>query len=91
MFHHEAAMHPTSFHVAATSSRQSRQPLQAAENPDALLLAQTVTALTGMSISTLYRKMAADQFVQPIRLGARCTRWRAGDVTAWLRAQTANA
>ncbi|MDZ5457897.1 helix-turn-helix transcriptional regulator [Azohydromonas lata] len=84
-------MRSPSFHIAATKPRQSRQPLQAAENPDALLLVQTVTALTGMSTSTLYRKMAADQFVQPIRLGTRCTRWRAGDVTAWLRQQAANA
>ena len=81
-------MHPTTFQEAATKPRQ-RQPLQAAENPDALLTVQTVTAITGLSTSSLYRKMAAGQFVAPIRMGARCTRFRAGDVTAWLRAQAA--
>lgn len=86
-------MHTKPSHVAATKlhQRQPRQPLQAAENPDALLTVQTVTAITGLSTSTLYRKMAARQFVAPVRMGARCTRFRAGDVTTWLRAQAAAA
>jgi len=33
----------------------------------------------------------AGSFVDPVRLGARCTRFRAGDVTAWIAAQVAAA
>lgn len=60
------------------------QPVEAALVPDALLRIQTVTALTGLSVSTIYRMVASKQFPEPRKLGARCTRWRAGDVTAWL-------
>jgi prophage regulatory protein len=68
---------------------RAQQPLHAAQVDDALLKCRTVQALTGLSEATIYRKVAAGLFPEPIRLGARCTRWRAGDVTAWLRAQTA--
>jgi prophage regulatory protein len=62
-----------------------RQPIEAATVPTALLRLQTVTALTGLSASTIYRMCAANTFPQPVKLGARCTRWRAGDVQAWLQ------
>jgi len=63
------------------------QTLQAALIPDALLRIDVVEHLTGLGESTIRRKMAAANFPQPIKNGARCTRWRAGDVTAWLREQ----
>ena len=67
------------------------QPLEAATMPDALLKVQTVTAITGLSASTIFRKTAAGQFPEPIRLGTRCTRWNSGRVCAWLAAQDAAA
>ena len=72
-----------------TSTPRARlsQPLHAAEFADALLTIATVRALTGLGRSTIYDKTGAGEFPQPVRLGARCTRWKAGDVTAWLRAQ----
>jgi prophage regulatory protein len=76
---------------AATRPKPPQQPLHAAQLEDALLKIQTVRALTGLSDATIYRRIAADTFPHPIRLGTRCTRWRAGDVTAWLRQQAANA
>ncbi|MBA3597951.1 MAG: AlpA family phage regulatory protein [Methylibium sp.] len=54
---------------------------------DALLKIGTVAAVTGSSPTSLYRWLEAGRFPQPIRLSSRCTRWRAGDVTAWLQAQ----
>ena len=65
------------------------QPLEAASLPDALLKIQTVTAITGLSPSTIFRKLAADppQFPEPVRLGTRCTRWKSASVRAWLAAQ----
>lgn len=67
------------------------QPLEAASLPDALLKIQTVAAVTGLSPSTIFRKLAADppQFPAPIRLGKRCTRWKSACVRAWLAAQVA--
>ena len=65
------------------------QPLEAASLPDALLKIQTVAAITGLSPSTIFRKLAADppQFPEPVRLGKRCTRWKSASVRAWLAAQ----
>jgi prophage regulatory protein len=62
------------------------QPLHAAQIADALLRLTTVQALTGLSKTTIYAKAATGELT-PIRLGRRCTRWKAGDVTAWLQAQ----
>ncbi|MEI7590191.1 MAG: AlpA family phage regulatory protein [Deltaproteobacteria bacterium] len=66
------------------------QPLSAAENPDALLQVTTVASLIGAGHSTVYSLIKRDpSFPKPIRRGLRCTRFRAGDVTEWLRAQAA--
>jgi prophage regulatory protein len=63
------------------------QPIAAAENADALLQVATVATLAGLGRSTIYRLVAEQKFPQPIKRGLRCTRFRAGDVTAWLKAQ----
>lgn len=63
------------------------QPLQAAQISDALLTLQTVQALTALGKTSIYQKVAQRTFPTPIRQGKRCTRWRAGDVQAWLQAQ----
>lgn len=65
------------------------QPLHALQIADALLKIQTVAAVTAISASTIFRKTAAGDFPEPVRLGSRCTRWRAADVRAWLAAQVA--
>lgn len=66
---------------------RSHQPLHAVQVAEALLRIPTVEAITGLSRSTIYAKLKAGEFVEPVRLGARCTRFRAGDVQAWLAAQ----
>lgn len=63
------------------------QSLEAANNPNALLRIGTVCTLAGLSRATIYRLMKASRFVEPVRLSARCTRFRAADVTAWLAEQ----
>ncbi|PTT86601.1 transcriptional regulator [Pelomonas sp. HMWF004] len=67
--------------------RQDLQPLHAVQIADALLRIKTVTQATGLSAATLYRKLAAGEFPEPVRLGTRCTRWKAADVRAWIQAQ----
>lgn len=66
-----------------------QQPLGAADNPDALLNVATVGALCGMGRSTILQAERDGKFPQAVRMGTRCTRWRAGDVTDWLQAQAA--
>lgn len=64
------------------------QPLHVAQIPDALLTLRTAAAVSGLSESTLYRKAASDAtFPKMVKLGARCTRIRAGDLTVWLASQ----
>ena len=68
-------------------NRAPAQTLQALHIPEALLKIQTVIAVTGLSESTIRRKVAEGKFPAPIKDGTRCTRWVAGDVTNWLRAK----
>lgn len=64
------------------------QPLHAAQIADALLKMRTAAAVAGLSEATLYRKAATDPtFPKLVKIGARCTRIRAGELTAWLAAQ----
>lgn len=70
---------------ATKPNRQHRQTVAAAQNPDARLKIQTVIELSGLSESSIRRKVAAGVMPAPIKDGIRCTRWVAADVTAWLR------
>lgn len=63
------------------------QTIQALHIPEALLKIQTVTAVTGMSESTIRRRVAEGKFPAPVKDGTRCTRWVAGQVSNWLRAK----
>ena len=45
-------------------------------------------ALLPFSAPTLWRKVKAGTFPQPLKLSARVTAWRVGDVRAWLQQQT---
>lgn len=81
-FRKEADTHDTTSHPHQCQPRQS---LHAAQIADALLKKEAVSEITGVSISTMYRWMAEGKFPSAVRLSSRCTRWRAGDVMAWLR------
>ncbi len=65
---------------------RTEQPLHAAQIHDALLKLQTVQALTGLGKTSIYERIKTGEF-KPVRLGSRCTRFRACDVQAWLQAQ----
>jgi len=45
-----------------------------------------VVALTGLSRSTIYAKMAAGNFPQRVALGARMTGWYEDEVKSWVKA-----
>ena len=65
------------------------QTLDSLKIPEALLRIRTVVAVTGLSESSIRRKVAAGQFPAPVKDGLRCTRWVAQSVTNWLRKQGA--
>lgn len=72
------------------AERVASQSAAASHNPDALLHIDTVCAIVGLSRTSIYDRMriaAPNAFPQPIRLSARCSRWRAESVTDWLKAQ----
>lgn len=45
-----------------------------------------VSALTGLGRTSIYKFVAAGLLPQPERRGTRCSRWRAADVLAALKA-----
>ena len=49
-----------------------------------LLTRPEVEELTSLSVSSIYRLMAASEFPRPIRIGQRAVRWRAADLSRWL-------
>lgn len=52
---------------------------------DALISASSFAALIDAGLSTIWRRAKDDpDFPQCIRLGKKCTRWRMGDVRAFL-------
>ena len=79
----------SSSNTPAKHTPHKTQPIAAADHPDALLQVATVATLTGRGKSTLYAMVRNRKFPAPLKSGLRCTRWRAGDVTAWLKAQVA--
>lgn len=76
----------------ATSTKQPRaeQSLDVLQLQDALLRMQTVTQATGLSVTTIYRKVAAGELPM-VKMGKRCIRFRAADVRAFIQAQGVSA
>lgn len=50
-----------------------------------------VPAPLPFSANTLWRKVKAGEFPQPVKLGPRITAWKVGSVRAWINSQTATA
>ena len=68
--------------------RPGDQPLHVTQLTDALLRLKTASNVSGLSIPTLYRKARTDpSFPRLVKMGPRCTRIRAGELMAWLKAQ----
>lgn len=53
--------------------------------PDRILRLAAVLDRTGLSRSTLYRKVDAGTFPKQVRIAERCTGWRESAVNEWLR------
>lgn len=57
----------------------------ALDTTDRILRIKTVLQLTGLSRSTLYRKVQRGEFPKQIKLSERCAGWRQSSVAAWMR------
>ncbi len=55
------------------------------DTPDRILRLNAVLDRTGLSRSTLYRKMQAGTFPKNIQISTRCAGWRESAVEAWMR------
>lgn len=56
----------------------------ASEPPDRILRLKAVLDRTGLSRSTLYRKIDEGTFPSQIRIAARCVGWRESAINTWL-------
>ena len=55
------------------------------EKPDRILRLPAVLERTGLSRSTMYRKIQEGTFPKQIALSTRCAGWRESAVSEWMR------
>jgi prophage regulatory protein len=55
------------------------------EPPERILRIGAVLQRTGLSRSTLYRKIQNGTFPQQVAISTRCTGWRESAVKAWIQ------
>lgn len=56
-----------------------------ANHPDRILRLPSVIERTGLSRSTVYRKIQERTFPKPLKISERCIGWRESDVVTWLQ------
>jgi prophage regulatory protein len=54
------------------------------DTPDRILRLKTVLTRTGLSRSTMYRKMQNGSFPKNVQISTRCTGWRESAINAWM-------
>lgn len=54
------------------------------DKPDRILRLPAVLERTGLSRSTLYRKVSEGTFPKQIAISARCAGWREKEIDRWL-------
>ena len=55
-----------------------------ADNPRRMLRIAEVEHLTGLPRSTIYERIADNQFPKSIRIGRRSVAWKLADINQWL-------
>ena len=55
------------------------------DNNDRILRIKAVLDRTGLSRSTLYRKIQKGTFPRQVQISTRCAGWRESAVNAWVR------
>ena len=64
-------------------STSNESPRPSARIADHLLDKWQIEERTSLDITTIYRKMKAGTFPQPVRVGRRRVAWRESDVARW--------
>lgn len=59
-------------------------------NRDHIYREPNVVEVTGLSRSTIWRRIRAGDFPPPIRLSPGTKGWKASDIQQWIAARTAN-
>lgn len=49
-----------------------------------LIAVRAVQERTGLGHTSIYSRVAAGTFPQPVRLSSRCTRWYSDEIDTWL-------
>lgn len=73
------------------TDRVAQQLAAVAHLDDARIRIETVAAWIGWSRSRIYAAVQRGEFPQPIRHGARCSRWKASDIKTFLATQETSA
>ena len=60
-------------------------PTATADKPDRILRLPAVLERTGLSRSTLYRKIKAGTFPKQIAISSRCAGWHQSAIDEWIR------
>jgi prophage regulatory protein len=55
------------------------------QRPERILRIRTVLERTGLSRSTLYRRIESGTFPRQIKIAERCAGWRESAVNEWLK------
>ncbi|MEX3316651.1 helix-turn-helix transcriptional regulator [Sulfitobacter sp. PS-8MA] len=63
-------------------------PMNIPAPPSSVLRLPEVRERVGLSKSSIYAFIAAEQFPKPIRIGARAVAWRLSDIEAWLASKS---
>ena len=66
-------------------AHNANQDIAMIDNSECFLRIRAVLAKTGLSRSTLYRKLDSGNFPRQIKIAERCRAWRSSAVDAWLR------
>jgi prophage regulatory protein len=67
-----------------TAQRSSAERRQAMPEPDRIIRLKTVLARTGLSRSTIYRKIAEGTFPAQIRISVNGAGWRESEINRWV-------
>jgi prophage regulatory protein len=70
--------------LIAIGSHANEDHAMTTDAPDRILRLNTVLDRTGLSRSTLYRKVDQGTFPPQVRIAARCVGWRESAISDWL-------
>jgi prophage regulatory protein len=69
------------------SRRESSSPAAVVDTVDRLIDMKQLEPMVCLKRSAINERVKEGSFVQPVRLSARCTRFRLSEVQAWIAAQ----